>query len=182
VPYFSKLYKYKTIDRFFDELIEKSELFFSSGKNLNDPYESILRFTNIQELVDDGDSPNKSIKIEQEIKQYSEGIYYFCMSKTNDDIRMWSHYGDNHRGVCLEFDFNINIEEPQLCYHNHKIYQVASHNDIPLLCEVNYSNKLDEFAFAPDGDLNLSSEQIDCFGFNKFKCWEYENVFENAKG
>jgi hypothetical protein len=26
-----------------------------------------------------------------------------CMSARNDDILMWAHYADSHRGVCLEF-------------------------------------------------------------------------------
>ena len=28
----------------------------------------------------------------------------FCISKKRDDILMWSHYADSHRGICLEFD------------------------------------------------------------------------------
>lgn len=28
----------------------------------------------------------------------------FCVSTKRDDILMWSHYADSHRGVCLEFD------------------------------------------------------------------------------
>lgn len=28
----------------------------------------------------------------------------FCVSTKRDDILMWSHYGDSHRGICLEFD------------------------------------------------------------------------------
>lgn len=32
----------------------------------------------------------------------STGIY--CVSENSDDILMWSHYADHHRGVCLEFD------------------------------------------------------------------------------
>lgn len=27
-----------------------------------------------------------------------------CFSEKNDDILMWSHYGNSHQGVCLEFD------------------------------------------------------------------------------
>jgi len=28
----------------------------------------------------------------------------FCVSTKRDDILMWSHYADSHRGVCLEFN------------------------------------------------------------------------------
>jgi hypothetical protein len=30
------------------------------------------------------------------------GIY--CVSEKNNDLLMWSHYSDSHRGLCLEFD------------------------------------------------------------------------------
>ena len=29
-----------------------------------------------------------------------------CFSSTNKSILMWSHYADNHRGVCIGYDFN----------------------------------------------------------------------------
>jgi hypothetical protein len=28
----------------------------------------------------------------------------FCVSTKRDDILMWAHYADSHRGICLEFD------------------------------------------------------------------------------
>ena len=28
----------------------------------------------------------------------------FCVSEKCDDLLMWAHYADSHRGVCLEFD------------------------------------------------------------------------------
>lgn len=31
-------------------------------------------------------------------------IGVLCVSTIRDDILMWSHYGDSHRGICLEFD------------------------------------------------------------------------------
>ena len=37
-------------------------------------------------------------------KQITENIGVLCLSEVPDDILMWSHYADSHRGVCLEFD------------------------------------------------------------------------------
>lgn len=34
---------------------------------------------------------------------YSQ-IGMYCLSEVNDEILMWSHYADNHRGYCLEFE------------------------------------------------------------------------------
>ena len=37
-------------------------------------------------------------------KQITENIGVLSLSEVPDDILMWSHYADSHRGVCLEFD------------------------------------------------------------------------------
>lgn len=37
-------------------------------------------------------------------KQITEDIGVLCLSEVSDDILMWSHYADSHRGVCLQFD------------------------------------------------------------------------------
>jgi hypothetical protein len=37
-------------------------------------------------------------------KEITEAIGVLCVCKKRDDILMWSHYADSHRGVCLEFD------------------------------------------------------------------------------
>ena len=35
-------------------------------------------------------------------------VRMFCFSAANDDILMWSHYAQNHHGVCIGFDINSN--------------------------------------------------------------------------
>ena len=41
---------------------------------------------------------NKSIK-----NNFKDWVV-LCFSEINDDILMWSHYSDGHRGFCLKFD------------------------------------------------------------------------------
>lgn len=43
-----------------------------------------------------------SIQKEMGVLLGSAAIY--CVSEKNDDILMWGHYADSHRGICLEFD------------------------------------------------------------------------------
>lgn len=40
----------------------------------------------------------------QHTKKITEQIGVLCLSEVKDDILMWSHYADSHRGICLEFD------------------------------------------------------------------------------
>jgi hypothetical protein len=79
-------------------LARKHGSFFSQEKLLHDAREAIgdpyrdLRIT------------SAAIRFQQELalSLHKTGVY--CVSERNDDILMWSHYADNHRGVCLEFN------------------------------------------------------------------------------
>jgi len=39
----------------------------------------------------------------QDIRDTRNRIGVFCLTEVSDDILMWSHYADQHRGICLEF-------------------------------------------------------------------------------
>lgn len=42
--------------------------------------------------------------IELHTERITEQIGILCLSEEKNDILMWSHYADSHRGICLEFD------------------------------------------------------------------------------
>lgn len=42
-----------------------------------------------------------------------EKIGVVCLSEEPDNILMWSHYSDGHRGICLEFDTGYLGEKPR---------------------------------------------------------------------
>lgn len=48
-----------------------------------------------------------------------------CMTKINNDVLMWSHYADHHRGVCV----GIRTE----CLAGKRILKVSYSDDVPLL-------------------------------------------------
>lgn len=66
-----------------------------------------------------------------------------CFSEKNDDLLMWSHYGGRYKGVCLEFDTDI---EPL-----RKIKKVQYSTTLPqvelaaLLLQDNYDHVLELF-------------------------------------
>ena len=37
-------------------------------------------------------------------EKITEQIGVLCLSSVENDILMWSHYADSHRGICLQFD------------------------------------------------------------------------------
>ena len=45
----------------------------------------------------------EDIVVEKLAKDTNARVGICCFSEVNDDILMWSHYSDCHRGICLEF-------------------------------------------------------------------------------
>ena len=169
---FSKLHKYKAIDPHLCELIADSQLYFSGRTLLNDPNEAVLRFTMQQELVDEGFGDNEIVNLGQPLYSSIGNFYFFCMSLDPADILLWGYYGDNHRGVCLEFDFGMAIQ--QWLGKPEKPWKIETDHGTPFIREVHYTSEFDEFMLAPDGSPNLSSDEWDEFGFRKLDCWQAE--------
>lgn len=44
-------------------------------------------------------------------------IIVTCFSKKNNEILMWSHYADGHKGVCIEFEFKNNQDFFEVVYN-----------------------------------------------------------------
>ena len=101
------LYKYKNISsesgqRFTRSLLVDGALYFASPEELNDPFE-------IHFLLSLGDKPESELTASQ---RYAINNLAYHMRKSMgilsltakcDDILMWSHYADSHKGICIGF-------------------------------------------------------------------------------
>lgn len=107
----------------------QNQMYFSSPASFNDPFDSkvtpsfdgtpeqkrahmerlaLLKFgsnstedakTTIEAALADPKFHERSYEAFRETEINTLGIY--CLSEKRDDILMWSHYADSHRGVCL---------------------------------------------------------------------------------
>ncbi|WP_316674863.1 DUF2971 domain-containing protein [uncultured Tolumonas sp.] len=59
---------------------------------------------------------------------YEFGI--FCLSEIPDSILMWSHYADNHKGICLEFDVDLKLNNTLLAVNYATKYPKVSIYDM----------------------------------------------------
>jgi hypothetical protein len=124
------VYKYRVSDTtknpHFDSIITDNSMMFSSPKAFNDPFDcqlqpvtfptlaEVTQFLNrvlpgtptkiISNLATNAlNNPIEFAKIlEEAIKFDDKGV--LCLSQEPDNILLWSHYADNHYGVCLKFD------------------------------------------------------------------------------
>lgn len=128
-----KLYRYRTMEsRELEDIFTKRKIFLPRPIDFNDPFEcrpKILAFGNRlkrqsflretvnknsplinrktrKEKVRELDSILKSNPniIENLYENFLKTTGMYCLSEKNDDILMWSHYSNGHRGLCIEFD------------------------------------------------------------------------------
>lgn len=109
--YKMKIYKYfnftedLTKDKKIESFVE-NYLWFSKPKYFNDPFdcnmEIINKYNEFLNLLADG---AKDFIIEN-----TKDFGICCFSTSNDNIHMWSHYAESHKGICLEYD-STNFED-----------------------------------------------------------------------
>jgi hypothetical protein len=125
------VYKYRDPkDKFFEDIFKNKQMFFSSPKIFNDPFDcqldtnpsssrdDIVSFLKralpsatqdeIQFYLDTAtNNPNKFREILVDAVKFDKrGI--LCLSQSPDNIVLWSHYANYHEGVCLKFDMSKN--------------------------------------------------------------------------
>ena len=89
------------------------------------------------------------------IKSLLQEMGVLCLTEVSDSMLMWSHYANNHRGFCVEFDFS---SDTQL----RKIARAVRYSDhFPSLSAVDL--------VGPD-----KYEALDALWLTKAECWAYE--------
>lgn len=88
------LYKYFRFNEHSISTLINNELWASSPKLFNDPFESMVTFK--------FEKNNQAL-----FEEYVEKKAICCFSKNKENILMWSHYADSHRGFCVEIDDTI---------------------------------------------------------------------------
>ncbi|MEI0524603.1 DUF2971 domain-containing protein [Brachyspira murdochii] len=146
------LYKYKQIDINLLKLISNNNdkvnnIRLSDFNYFNDPADPLIKLN------------KKAFKI---IEEYINNIRICSLSSTYDNFLMWSHYSNEHKGICIAYDVS-NINK----YHNTIFKKVRYTSNIIF---GDYEHVLDNYS------LILESRFISLF-YLKHKNWKYENEY-----
>lgn len=133
VPY--HLYKYKRINKYTIEALENSYEFSANPVTFNDIFDSRNNIDNKDiEILKDKNMIENQLKLDSKARtlidlgnedfikkcairtiggfEYMTGINrVICFSENNDSNLMWSHYAENHTGICLEYKFEKNTAD-----------------------------------------------------------------------
>ncbi|MBO3115108.1 DUF2971 domain-containing protein [Winogradskyella sp. DF17] len=139
-----KLYKYHTVNKNLVWSLSNSKNWYSKLLYLNDPYEVFFEDNTGTEVY----------------KNFKEKLCVCSFSKNKEEILMWSHYADEHRGVCLEFDC---IEDDDF---NGSIHHINYDNKISSIQEVKVTKT---------GHLSINLDSNGKWLNQKLETWKYED-------
>ena len=93
--------KYRTLNQV-SMFLKNPQLWFATVSEFNDPFEGKFYFKN------DARVPfNAKIKVQEQMNDLLNQMGVLCLTDNLNNILMWSHYADKHRGAILVFDMAI---------------------------------------------------------------------------
>ena len=123
VPHY--LYKYRSVKSAL-QFISNQSIYFSNFTEFNDPFESSANYSvdftpqqYYNSFISAGFSPASATEVTRQIangtidgkiclkeaiEEALHSLGYYCMTSKPDNLLMWAHYADSHRGVCFKFD------------------------------------------------------------------------------
>ncbi|WPP49288.1 DUF2971 domain-containing protein [Catalinimonas niigatensis] len=186
-PYTDILYKYVCLDTA-KKIIENTTLKFGLADDFNDPFELTLdsieiktsrqdlkNFINRRHRGQERERRNMFLSnrnadsrkefdeiIKREFQRLKNTTGICCFSGQNDIALMWSHYADNHKGICLGFRHFMQTKEF-------------------FVIHVNYIKELKPIKY-----WGSKEELFPIWIFSKSHVWEYEEeiraIFFDANG
>ena len=108
-----KIYKYRSIDQYIEKNILLNEFVYSRVKTFNDPFEVSPNYLIHLDEYHKEYFDSKPFEFEQlqslfynqsAISLIHQSLFVASFTQKCDDILMWSHYADSHKGLCFEFD------------------------------------------------------------------------------
>jgi hypothetical protein len=184
------LYKYLSVNSLsFKSILEKQEVYFAAPSELNDPFEFKPQYLfpsktklkqhllkrgakrkNLKALIpraiEDLQYNKQSTKLGMEMLNENSGV--LCMTPHHDNLLMWSHYGDSHKGVCIGFDINLPFDN---IFGNG--YEVEYKDEYPTICLTEIDMML--AAHMEGSNLDKYDNIITQHAFTKAKTWNYED-------
>ena len=126
-----RIYKYHKVNKFLYDLLINNELWFADPFSFNDPFDSNItidgnntpeQIKNYYKIANWEKSKNSDAEIQKLIesnfqdrdafkrkinsisKKVIGSLGLACFTETNDNLLMWAHYTEEHKGAVLEFN------------------------------------------------------------------------------
>ena len=133
---------YKFIDaRWGEEAIRRKRLKISLFDELNDPFDGkCAKF-----------SKDERVAWDKSFKQFSKSYGVLCFSESWKNPVLWTHYADNHQGICLGFDLDESVPLKKVAYQSDLLdgrgLSERSHDEKLAFVKKAYSTKFVDWSY-----------------------------------
>lgn len=173
-----KLYRFMPFNYNNLRSIEKNNLYLSEIGKMNDVFEGLTLAHPSQEI---------------NFKDLYDLVYLKSFSEKKESLLMWSHYGDNHKGLCVEYDLKHLTNQVGGQNTNHDIlwhlfpvvYLENRIDDKSAFEKLKYASKsIEDYKHDLKNknfhDDNIWHEDIKSLFLMKSEEWEYEKEWRIA--
>jgi hypothetical protein len=94
----------------------------------------------------------------------------YCLSKKPDEMLMWSHYADEHKGACLSFKSKYGV----ISEEDFTGYKLTIDSESMPIREIKYKKRMPSSVNLLDKNLSRRSIRLSKFLLTKGACWRYE--------
>lgn len=176
----------------FKSAIIESRAFFSHPATFNDPLECVVPLkingknisleshyelvnSYLKTILNESDTARKK-RIYETIKYgiALENCLVSCFSMEADNQLMWSHYADQHKGVCLCYEIpnTIDVLKEQIKWSDNISYEMKKY-DLTFYCGA-VSYRMERPAMIVDNNIIQNDYYFTDAVFIKPLCWHYE--------
>ena len=173
------------------EIITKSHLWFSKIESFNDPIDSKLDYRqqysyneienywkfflknkpnhpqSLAEILQNWGTNQSFIEQQKRVFEiYRKRLGVLCLSKNPENILMWSHYANNHKGIVYEF-------KNDLFKNTDSVTNSFNGNDNKVIYPNNKSYELLSYTKTGKGKKEQFAKEL----LTKAKDWEYEEEY-----
>lgn len=188
-----RLFKYRPLNEYTRKMLSSKEIYHAGRESFNDPLDGINSYrlvftpeemTSYTNMVSEGRPPEEAAIVRSYLQQNPEvfetttresiladlgSFGISCFSAKADNFLMWSHYAQEHHGVCMEFDFTREIQmvrQPGFSFLNSYMLNMR---------KVVYTDST--------AIVNLTSISRDKFSpvYHKSRNWEYEEEYRSVR-
>lgn len=94
----------EAIDKRNIETVMNNQIWSSTCKGFNDPFEGHFMFLSPADYVDMGLPENAAKAWKDIIDEVIKHITIVCFTQNPNNMPMWAHYANNHHGFCIEYE------------------------------------------------------------------------------
>lgn len=125
-----KLYKYMSLGDSYQEKVSNllnNKLWLSTSESLNDPFEYHNLFLNTAVLQEHGWSFDNIREYQRLYKIFRNcSLIGSFTSTVNSNMPLWAHYANNHKGICIEYEVENNLQIYPVTYETQRIDATTS--------------------------------------------------------